>query len=70
MATDKHYFVEQRPDGQFAATPKGATRAAGLFDTQHEAIAQVKQWNPNDRPDVERVRRTDVGGPDKWRSSK
>jgi hypothetical protein len=70
MATGKHYFIEQRPNGQFAATPKGGTRAAGVFDNQHQAIAQVKQWNPNDRPDVERVRNTNAGDRDKWRPAR
>jgi hypothetical protein len=70
MATGKHYFIEQRDDGRFAATPRGAARAAGVFDTQREALDQVKEWNPNDRPDVERVRNTNVGGRDQWRSSK
>ena len=30
---------------------------------------RIKELNPDDRPDVERVRNTNVGGRDKWRSS-
>ena len=66
MATDKHYFIERRDDGQYAVTARGADRASGLFGTQREAIEFVRELNPNDHPDVERVRSTDVGGPDKW----
>jgi hypothetical protein len=69
MPTDKHYFIEQREDGRYAATAKGAVRASGLFNTQKEAIKFVRELNPNDRPDVERVRNTDVGRRDHWRSS-
>lgn len=69
MPTGKHYFIERRDDGQYAATAKGADRASGVFGTQHEAIEFVRELNPNDRPDVERVRNTDAGGRDKWRSS-
>jgi hypothetical protein len=69
MAKGKHYFIERRDDGQYAATARGAQRASGLFDTQQKAIVFVKEVNPNDKPDVERVRTTRVGGRDKWRSS-
>jgi hypothetical protein len=67
MSTDKHYFIEQMKDGRYAIRPKGSERAAGTFDTQREAIERANQLNPDDHPDVERVRNTDVGGRDKWR---
>lgn len=67
MSTRKHYYIERRPDGRFAATAKGSDRASGLFDTQREAIEQVSEWNAGDRPDVERVRNTSAGHRDKWR---
>jgi uncharacterized protein YdaT len=70
MSTDKHYFVEQTDDGRYAVRAKGADRASDILDTQRAAINRAKELNPNDRPDVERVRNTDVGGRDKWRSSK
>jgi hypothetical protein len=69
MATAKHYFIERRDDGHFAATAKGGQRASGLFDTQKRAIEFVREVNPNDRPDVERVRNTNFGRRDRWRSS-
>ena len=70
MSTDKHYFVEQTDDGRYAVRAKGAERASDILDTQRDAIDRVQELNPNDRPDVERVRNTQVGGRDKWRPSK
>ncbi len=69
MSTDNHYFIEQNADGKFAVRAKGSERASALFDTQAEAIAHARQLNPNDHPDVERVRHTPGGGPDQWRSA-
>jgi hypothetical protein len=70
MPTDKHYFIEKNDDDKFATRAKGSERASGVFDTQKEAIDYARELNPNDRPDVERVRHTDQGGPDRWRSAK
>jgi uncharacterized protein YdaT len=70
MATGKHYFVEQTDDGRYAIRAKGSQRATKTLDTQRDAIARVKELNPHDHPDVERVRNTEAGGRGKWRSSK
>jgi hypothetical protein len=70
MPTDEHYFVEQTDDGRFAVRAKGSERATGVFDSQEQAIARVKELNPNDHPDVERVRNVASGGRDQWRSAK
>jgi hypothetical protein len=67
MSTGKHYFVEQTEDGRYAVRPKGSARAAVVADTQREAIDRAKDLNPDDHPDVERVRNTNAGGRDKWR---
>jgi uncharacterized protein YdaT len=69
MSTGKHYFIEQTDDGRYAVRAKGSDRASEILDTQREAIERAKELNPDDRPDVERVRNTDVGGRDKWRGS-
>lgn len=66
----KHYFVEQTDDHRYAVRAKGAQRASDVLDTQREAIDRVNELNPNDRPDVERVRNTIGGGRDKWRRSR
>jgi hypothetical protein len=70
MSTDAHYFIEQTDEGRFAIRAKGSTRASAVFDTQEQAIAHVKQMNPNDHPDVERVRNVSSGGRDQWRSGR
>ena len=69
MGTNEHYFIEET-DGGFAVIVKGAERAGAVLPTQEEAIAKVKELNPNDRPDVERVRNRETGSRDKWRSAK
>jgi Uncharacterized protein conserved in bacteria (DUF2188) len=68
MTTEKHYFIEQNADGKFAVRAKGSKRASALTDTQKQAEALVKKLNPNDKPNVERVRNTRGGGRDQWRS--
>jgi uncharacterized protein YdaT len=70
MSTKDHYYVEQTEDGRYAVRGEGSDRASGIFDTQREAIERAKELNPNDHPDVERVRDTEQGGRDKWRSSR
>jgi len=70
MSTQKHYFVEQTDDRRYAVRAKGSDRASDILDTQREAIERARELNPNDHPDVERVRNTEVGGRDQWRSSK
>ena len=68
MTTDKHYFIEENEIGKFAVRAKGSQRASGLRNTQKQAKALAKKLNPNDKPNVERVRNTNTGGRDQWRS--
>jgi uncharacterized protein YdaT len=70
MPTGKHYFVEQTEDGRYAVRAKGSQRASDIVNTQRAAIARVNELNPDDHPDVERVRDTAAGGRDQWRTSK
>ena len=67
MSTGKHYFIEENEDGKFAVRSEGSQRASRLANTQKEAEKLVKQFNPDDKPDVERVRNTKAGGRDQWR---
>ena len=67
MSTGKHYFIEENGNGKFAIRAKGSQRASRLADTQKEAERLVKQFNPEDHPDVERIRNTRAGGRDQWR---
>ena len=67
MSTGKHYFIEENENGKFAIRAKGSQRASRLADTQKGAERLVKQFNPEDHPDVERIRNTRAGGRDQWR---
>jgi hypothetical protein len=69
MAKDKHIFVERRPEGDYAVRRPNSQRASDVLPTQREAIDRARQLEPNTRPDVERVRNTKVGHPDKWRKA-
>ncbi len=70
MSTGKHYFIEQNADGTFAVRAKDSERASALFNTQQEAEQHVRSLNPDDKPDVERVRNVATGERDKWRSAR
>lgn len=69
MSTGKHYFIERTEDG-YAVRAKGSERASAIVDTQREAIALAKEFNPEDHPDVSRVERTKAGKPDQWRGAR
>lgn len=68
MATDNHNFIEAR-EGTFAVRAKGSKRASVRAETQEEAIRIAKRLNPNDNPDVERIRNREQGGRDQWRTA-
>ncbi|WP_083918953.1 DUF2188 domain-containing protein [Rudaea cellulosilytica] len=63
---NKKYFVEKRGAGEYAVLKPNAKRASALAATQAEAIRLAKQFG-SEHPDIERVRHTSVGKPDKWR---
>jgi hypothetical protein len=58
-------FLERKKDGTYVATQNGRTIAQG--DTQAQTGSRAHKKKPNDPILAERVRDTDVGGPDKWR---
>jgi len=61
------FFVEKRPQGDFAVRRPNAERASAVLPTQGEAISRARELNPGQQPLVERVRHTTGGSPDKWR---
>jgi len=65
---DGQLYVERRSQGDYAVRRAGSERASAVERTQHEAIERAKELNPKATPMVERVRNTDVGHPDKWRT--
>jgi hypothetical protein len=70
MATNDHYYIERKPDGTYNVENRQGQVVSSGHRTQEEAIGRAKQLNPNDHPDVERIRHTPQGGPDKWRPAK
>jgi hypothetical protein len=61
-------FVECRLQRDYAVGRGNAARATAVLSTQAEVIARAKKLNPKGTPLVERVRNTDVGRRDKWRT--
>lgn len=61
-------YVERRPQGDYAVRRPGSERASDVLSTQREAIERAKELEPHSTPMVERVRNTNVGHPDKWRT--
>jgi hypothetical protein len=61
-------FIERRPQKDYAVRRGNAARASAVLPTQAEAIARAKELNAKGTPLVERVRKTDVGRRDKWRT--
>ena len=69
MSTEKHYFIERSGNERYRVVAEKAGRASGTAKTEKGAIALAKRLNPDDHPDVSRVRNTTRGGRDKWRSA-
>jgi hypothetical protein len=67
IMTKERLFVERRPEGDYAVRKPNSERASAVLPTQKEAIQRARELNPDIDPLVERVRRTKVGEPDKWR---
>jgi len=61
-------YIERRPQGDYAVRRGNSQRASDVKPTQRDAIDRARQLNPQGTPLVERVRKTDVGRRDKWRT--
>jgi uncharacterized protein YdaT len=66
MGTGKQYFVEPAEGGGFAVKAEGAKKASAILQTQKEAIEKAKEFNPEKKPHVARVRQTNAGHPDQF----
>jgi uncharacterized protein (DUF4415 family) len=62
-------YIERRPEGDYAVRKEHSRRASVVAPTQADAIEKAREMFPGVRPDVERVRRTSGGKPDKWRKA-
>jgi hypothetical protein len=60
-------YIEQNPDGGYEVKERGNPIPVAVAPTQKEAEVKAKELYPDVSPDVERVRHTDKGEPDKWR---
>jgi len=67
MTTNNHYFIELEDDGKYAVKTANAARASGKFNKQKQAIDYALELNPDDHPDVERVKNTEFGRKGEWR---
>ena len=69
MSRARRVYIERRKQGDYAVREEGSRRASVTAPTQEKAIAKAKKINPGVAPDVERVRRTQGGKPNKWRKA-
>ena len=58
MPTNKHYFIEKTKNGHYTVQAKGSRQASAAANNQEEAIASVKELNPNDHSDSREGRQT------------
>jgi len=61
------FFIERRPQGDYAVRRPNSQRASAVEQTQTQAIESAQRMNPDAAIHVERVRHTSNGDPDKWR---
>ena len=61
-------FIERRGQGDYAVRNPNSERASVVMPTQREAIDWAKEHRPDAARHVERVRNTEQGHPNKWRS--
>ena len=67
MSNDQ-WYIERNEDGRYGARKGGARRASAVTDTQLEAIERAQEIDSKAHINIERVRNTDRGSRDKWRS--
>jgi hypothetical protein len=69
MPDKDRFFVERRPQGDYAVRKPDSERASDVLPTQAEAIERARELGHGNAPLVERVRHTTTGNPDKWRKT-
>ena len=60
-------FIERREQGDYAVRKPNSKRASIITKTQLQGIEEAKKLNPDATIQVERIRHTKAGHPDKWR---
>jgi hypothetical protein len=61
------FYIERRPEGDYAVRRGGAQRASAIEPSQADAIDRAREIDQDAPIHVERVRNTNVGSRDKWR---
>ena len=69
MSKGDIYIEKRQKEGDFAVRKEGSQKASATAPTQEKAIKIARKMNPGVAPDVERVRYTNKGKPDKWRKA-
>ena len=64
---DHRFYIERRPEGDYAVRRPDSDRASAVEPTQADAIERARQIDPDAVIHVERVRDTSEGSRDKWR---
>lgn len=64
---ENQFFIEQRPEGDYAIRRPNSERASAVEPTHEQAIEKARELDPKAAIHVERVRDTETGGRDKWR---
>jgi len=62
-----HIYIERNANGQYEVKQQGNPNPVAVAPTQRAAEEKAQALFPNAKPDVERVRHTQVGHPDQWR---
>jgi CheY-like chemotaxis protein len=57
-------FIEQMSDGRFAVRAEGSEHSSDIFETEADAIAHLRMMNPDDYPDMRKIRNVDTGSRD------
>ncbi|QPF95260.1 DUF2188 domain-containing protein [Bradyrhizobium commune] len=70
VSSNKHVYIERRPEGDYAVRRANSERASDVLPTQRQAIERARELSPDGRLHVERVRKTSEGTPDRWRKLK
>ncbi len=65
--SENQFFIEQRPEGDYAIRRANSERASAIEPMQAQAIEKARELDPEAAIHVERVRDTKTGGRDHWR---
>ncbi len=66
--SNDQFYIERREDGDYAVRRGGAKKASAVEGTQAEAIDRARRMDASAPIHVERVRNTNAGSRDKWRT--